>query len=125
MRESVFVQKCVNLDRFAYDLSTSFEAKNFYHMFHIQRFLTTVHLKNGNFLAYGHVFSIVQNCSFFVGIDTKSVSNFIIKEGNIRANLVPFTNDVSFLSCLCLKSFSLKEETSQLFIPNRANLCCS
>ena len=64
----------------------------------------------------GHVFFIVQNCSFFMVIifcssftpvwtfNTRCGYNFITKEANIPVNLIPFFNDVSFLFCRFLKS---------------------
>ena len=57
----------------------------------------------------GHVFFIVRNCSFFMGIffcssvvlawifNTRGVCNFIIEKANISVNLVPFFNGVLFL----------------------------
>ena len=105
-----------------------------------------LHLENLGVTVKGHFFFfIVRNCSFFMGIifcssialvlafNTRGVYNFITKEANIPVNLVPFFNDISFLLYRFLmsgvtnelKSLFLWKSQKELFIPNRAKLCCS
>ena len=85
----------------------------------------------------GHVFFILWNCSFFMGIifcssvtlvwtfNIRNVCHFITKKANIPVKLVSFFNDASFLFCRFLKSgvtnelnslFLLKDKKSQNYL---------
>ena len=78
-------------------------------------------------ILYGHIFFIVRNCSFFMGIifctsvalvwtfHTRGVYNFIAKEANTPVNLVPFSNDVSFLFCRFINS-GVTNELKSIFL---------
>ena len=76
---------------------------------------------------YSHVFFIVRNCSFFMRIifcssvalvwtfNTRGLYNFITKEANIPANLIPFFNDILFLFYRFLKS-GVTNELKSIFL---------
>ena len=95
-----------------------------------------LHLENLGVTVKGHIFFIVRNCSFFMGIifcsntalvwafNTRGVYNFITKEANIPVNLVPFFNDISFLFCRLLKSGVTNELKSLFLWKSKKNESC-